>query len=184
MRDMETNLQRPQRLFAQPVRYEVPAFQRRYVWNQDRQWEPLWNDVENLAESNMEDGRNAQAHFMGAVVLQHVQFPTGTVERRIVVDGQQRLTTLQLLIDAVQKVLEVRGCSDPAKRLSALVDNRQEFRDGAKDNAFKVWPTAVDRAAFRHAMSHDLPGAEHAASRIVQAHDYFKGQYREFRRRF
>ena len=78
---MQTNLQRPQRLFAQPVRYEVPAFQRRYVWNQDRQWEPLWNDVENLAESIMEDGRNAQAHFMGAVVLQHVRFPTGTIER-------------------------------------------------------------------------------------------------------
>ena len=177
---MQTNLQRPQRLFAQPVRYEVPAFQRRYVWNQDRQWEPLWNDVENLAESIMEDGQNAQTHFMGAVVLQHVQFPTGTIERRIVVDGQQRLTTLQLLIDAVQEVLEVRGCSDPAKRLSALVDNRQEFRDGDEDNAFKVWPTAVDRAAFRHAMSADLPGAEHTASRIVQAHDYFKRQVEQW----
>ena len=173
---MQTNLQRPQRLFAQPVRYEVPAFQRRYVWNQDRQWEPLWTDVEDLAESIMEHGRTAQAHFMGAVVLQHVEFPTGTIERRIVVDGQQRLTTLQLIIDAVQEVLEVRGFSDPAKRLSALVDNRKEFRDGDDDNAFKVWPTAVDRAAFRHAMSNDLPGAKYAASRIVQAHDYFKGQ--------
>lgn len=97
-------------------------------------------------------------------------------ERRIVVDGQQRLTTLQLLIDAVQEVLEDQGHSSPALRLSALVDNRPEFRDGDDDNAFKVWPTTVDRTAFRHAMSNDLSGAKHAGSRVVQAHDYFKGQ--------
>ncbi len=51
---METQLQRPQTLFAHPVRYEVPNFQRRYVWNQDEQWEPLWDDVADLAESVLE----------------------------------------------------------------------------------------------------------------------------------
>ena len=172
---MQTHLQLPQGLFAHPVRYEVPPFQRRYVWNQDEQWEPLWDDVAGLAQSIVEDER-PEAHFMGAVVLQQLEFPTGTIQRRIIVDGQQRLTTLQLLIDAVQEVLEVRGHSDPSKRLSALVDNLSAFRDGDEDNAFKVWPTAVDRAAFRHAMSNDLSGAEYATSRIVQAHDYFKGQ--------
>ena len=172
---MQTHLQLPQGLFAHPVRYEVPPFQRRYVWNQDEQWEPLWDDVAGLAQSIVEDER-PEAHFMGAVVLQQLEFPTGTIQRRIIVDGQQRLTTLQLLIDAVQEVLEVRGHSDPSKRLSALVDNLRAFRDGDEDNAFKVWPTAVDRAAFRHAMSNDLSGAEYATSRIVQAHDYFKGQ--------
>ena len=171
---MQTNLQRPQQLFAHPIRYEVPDFQRRYVWKQDEQWEPLWDDVADLAQSLMEDG--SEAHFMGAVVLQPAPFPTGTIERRIVVDGQQRLTTLQLLIDAVQAVLAVRGHSDPAKRLAALVENPDAFHDGDNDNAFKVWPTAVDRAAFRHAMHNDLSAAEHATSRIVQAHDYFQGQ--------
>ena len=86
---METNLQRPQRLFAQPVRYEVPDFQRRYVWKQDEQWEPLWDDAADLAESIMEDGRT-EVHFMGAVVLQQVPFATGTIERRVVVDGLAR----------------------------------------------------------------------------------------------
>lgn len=66
---MQTSLLRPQRLFAQPVRYEIPAFQRRYVWKQEEQWEPLWDDVERLAQAIMEDGRT-KPHFMGAVVLQ------------------------------------------------------------------------------------------------------------------
>ena len=179
---MQTNLRHPQQLFAQPIRYEVPDFQRRYVWKQDEQWEPLWDDVADLAESLMESG--SEAHFMGAVVLQPAPFPAGTIERRIVVDGQQRLTTLQLLIDAVQEVLAVRGHSGQAMRLSALVENPDAFHDGDTDNAFKVWPTAVDRAAFRHAMHNDLSSAEHAASRIVQAHDYFKGQVGQWLDRF
>ena len=172
---MHTNLQRPQRLFAQPVRYEIPAFQRRYVWKQEEQWEPLWNDIEELAQSILEDGQT-EPHFMGAVVLQQMQYPAGTIERRIVVDGQQRLTTLQLLIDAIQEVLEGRGHSDPAKRLAALVDNQEEFRDGDADNAFKVWPTVIDRDAFRQAMRNDLTSDDHTESRIVQAHNYFKEQ--------
>lgn len=179
---MQTNLRHPQQLFAQPIRYEVPDFQRRYVWKQDEQWEPLWDDVADLAQSLMEDG--SEAHFMGAVVLQPAPFPAGAIERRIVVDGQQRLTTLQLLIDAVQEVLAVQGHSGPANLLSYLVENPDPFRDGDKDKAFKVWPTAVDRAAFRHAMHNDLSTAEHASSRIVQAHDYFKGQVGQWLEKF
>ena len=169
---MQTNLLNPHELFGKPIRYEVPDFQRRYVWKQDEQWEPLWDDVADLAQSLMEGA--SEAHFLGAVVLQSAQFGTGETERRIVVDGQQRLTTLQLLIDAVQEVLSARGHSAPAMRLSALVENQEAFQDGNKDNAFKVWPTAVDRAAFRHAMHNDLSATAHSTSRIVQAHEYFK----------
>ena len=176
---MDTNLQRPQKLFAHPVRYDIPAFQRRYVWTQEEQWEPLWDDVEQLAQSILEGGQT-RPHFMGAVVLQQMQFPTGTIERRIVVDGQQRLTTLQLLIDAIQEVLEKRGHTDPAKRLAALVENNEEFRDGNPDHTFKVWPTIVDRDAFRHAMSNDMSATDYAASSIVKAHDYFKRQTKQW----
>lgn len=172
---METQLLHPQKLFTHPVRYDIPDFQRRYVWRQEEQWEPLWEDVAELAQSIVDGGRT-EPHFMGAVVLQQKRFPSGSLERRIVVDGQQRLITLQLLADAIQEILEGRGHSDPAKRLSTLVANSREFRDGNADNAFKVWPTTVDRAAFRHAMSNDLSGSEYATSRIVQAHEYFKGQ--------
>ena len=179
---MQTNLRHPQQLFAQPIRYEIPDFQRRYVWKQDEQWEPLWDDVADLAQSLTEDG--GEAHFLGAVVLQPAPFPAGAIERRIVVDGQQRLTTIQLLIDAAQEVLADRGHSRPASLLSYLVENPDAFLDGEKDNAFKVWPTAADRAAFRHAMHNDLSAAEHETSRIVQAHDYFKGQVGQWLDRF
>ena len=143
----------------------------------------LVGDVEELAQSIMEGG-GTEPHFMGAVVFQQKQFAAGTIERRIVVDGQQRLTTLQLLIDAIQEVLENREHSSPAKRLSALVANGEEYRNGNPDLAFKVWPTVADRDAFRHAMSNELSVSDHATSRIVQAHEYFKGQAEQWIDRF
>src|SRR5438552_18086627 len=105
-------------LFQKDVRYVVPTFQRPYVWNQEDQWDPLWNDVRNTAEEFIdrlhEIGEENEAlaeeksgvHFLGAVVLQQQPNPAAQLERREVIDGQQRLTTLQLLLDAAQEVFE------------------------------------------------------------------------------
>jgi uncharacterized protein with ParB-like and HNH nuclease domain len=48
-------------LFQKDVRYVIPIFQRPYVWNQDDQWEPLWNDVRNTAERYLRPG-NLRRH--------------------------------------------------------------------------------------------------------------------------
>ena len=163
---MNAGTLRPQQIFQKDVRYEIPQFQRPYVWEQEMQWEPLWEDVRDAAEDYL-DG-NAQPHFMGAVVLQQHPNPAGRVETRIVVDGQQRLTTMQLLLDAVQEAFQQRGYSLPARRLSLMVQNNEVFWEDDPDFAFKIWPTVFDREAFRHAMHNDLPTVEYEGSRIVQ----------------
>ena len=169
---MEPRKQDPRGLFAQPIRYEIPAFQRRYVWKQDEQWEPLWDDVEKLAQAIVDGDR--EVHFMGAIVLQSLQSPTTAIRRCTVVDGQQRLVTLQLLIGAIQEVLEDREHAGPADILASLLANDERRTDGKADRAFKVWPTVVDREAFRHAMNKDLSAMDYAESSVVQAHEYFK----------
>ena len=179
---MDTNLRSPEKLFGSDIRYEIPPFQRRYVWKREEQWEPLWDDVENLAQSIV-DGHPTETHFMGAIVLQQKQVATSTMERRIVVDGQQRLITLQLLIDAIQKVLKDRREKGAAKRLAVFVSNRKVFWDGNPDRAFKVWPTVVDREAFRHVMS-DPAASDYAALPIVQAHEFFKHQSEQWLDKF
>ena len=165
----------PNALFQKTVRYEILEFQRPYVWQQDEQWEPLWEDVRDAAEKYLEDG-NCAAHFMGAVVLQQKPNNSRGFETHTVVDGQQRLTTLQLLLDAVQEQLHERGYSDSSVRLSNLVINPAVYRRDDPDKAFKVWPTINDQDAFRQAMSNDLPSEVHRESRIVQAHNFFKTQ--------
>lgn len=165
----------PTRLFQKTVRYEIPEFQRPYVWTQDHQWEPLWEDVRNTAEDYLDDGKDAP-HFMGAIVLQQQLIDSSRFETHIVVDGQQRLTTIQLLLDAVQESLEERRHRDPAERLHYLVTNQRVFTGDDPNKVFKVWPTINDQDSFRHAMSNDLSSDEHRESRIVQAHNFFRTQ--------
>ena len=183
---MKTDILTPKDLFQKDIHYTVPAFQRRYVWKQDEQWEPLWEDVCNTADNyleqlNKETGervvaeQNTARHFLGAVVVQQVNTATRDVDRREVIDGQQRLTTLQLLLDAVQYVCEERGVKGVAKRLSKLVINDKDLVKN-KDDIFKLWPTTNDREAFRHAMHEGLPIDDYKDSLIVQAHEYFQLQ--------
>ena len=114
---MHTDILTPKDLFQKEVRYTIPPFQRPYVWSQDDQWEPLWEDVRNVAEDYLEelessdnDGVQAEQktspHFLGTVVLKQVPTAAKDIDQREVIDGQQRVTTLQLLLDAIQQICE------------------------------------------------------------------------------
>ena len=51
---MRTEILSPKQLFQKEVCYVIPPFQRPYVWSQDDQWGPLWEDVRNVAEGYLE----------------------------------------------------------------------------------------------------------------------------------
>jgi uncharacterized protein DUF262/uncharacterized protein DUF1524/RAMA domain-containing protein len=181
---METQVRTPQMVFMQPQRLIVPLFQRPYVWNEDNQWEPLWGDVVRVAKRLLADpSARHQPHFLGAVVIQQVQNPVGTMQERTIIDGQQRLTTLQLLLDALHAELLAAGAEQQAMRVETLVMNARPFWERPEDR-FKVWPTNRDRPAFNAVMAADPPLAygtlEHRSSRLVQAHEYFARRAREW----
>ena len=181
---METQVRTPQLVFMQPQRLIVPLFQRPYVWNEENQWEPLWNDVARIAERLLKRPNDKhQPHFLGAVVLQQVANQTGLMQSRTIIDGQQRLTTLQLLIDALHAELQAAGAAAPAARLDPLITNSEPFCRNPEDR-FKVWPTNRDRAPFNAVMGatppvdHDATG--HRGERMVEAHRFFSEQIREW----
>ena len=84
-----------------------------------------------------------QPHFLGAVVLQQVQNTIGELQARIIIDGQQRLTTLQILLDAIHAELFRVAAVGPAGRLEYLIENVRRFRNNDEDR-YKVWPTNRD----------------------------------------
>ena len=172
---METKLICPRKLFQLPVRFEIPEFQRRYIWEKERQWEPLWEDVTDIAENILESSSYEEKHFLGAVVLQP-EPSTGEIARSIVIDGQQRLTTLQLMMDAVQEVITYNKHEKESQRLRRLIENEDEDIGDDPNCRFKVWPTVFDRDAFRHAMDDELETTNHNDSLVVRAHEYFKTQ--------
>jgi hypothetical protein len=181
---LETQVRTPQLVFMQPQRLVVPLFQRPYVWNELSQWEPLWNDVVRVADRLLKEPKDKhQPHFFGAVVLQQVQNPIGLMQTRTIIDGQQRLTTLQLLIDALHAELLSVQATAPAARLEPLVTNAAPFCSKPEDH-FKVWPTNRDRAAFNAVMGatppvdHDATG--YRGERMVEAHRFFSEQARQW----
>jgi hypothetical protein len=176
---MDTKVRTPQEIFTMPQRLLVPLFQRPYVWNEELQWEPLWRDLQNVATRYLENPSVVQQpHFLGAVVFQQLQNPIGDLQQRTVIDGQQRLTTLQIMFDAIHAELKAIGAESPAARIEPLVENGKPFwKDSNPEDRFKVWPTNKDRPAFNEVMGAEHPinysSLTHSDSKLVQAHKFF-----------
>lgn len=134
---MDAGIQTLAGLFGTPISYRIPVFQRPYAWTKEKQWQPLWTDARRIAEKLLvvEPDENIPPHFMGAIVLQLQSAQSGRVVKRIVVDGQQRLTTLQLLIRAAQQAFQNLDDTQRANRLSQLTlnDGKEQGEDFESD---------------------------------------------------
>jgi hypothetical protein len=152
---MDTGILSVKKIFEQERRHVVPLFQRPYVWEKDKQWEPLWDDIRTLAERILA-AKATRPHFLGAIVLDQMAKPTGHVETRQVIDGQQRLTTMQIFLEAFCDLCGDKGWKKHYLSLLKLTRNDDPLSKEA-DEQFKVWPTNVDQAPFRLVMQCESP---------------------------
>lgn len=136
-----------QHIFEKDVLYTVPLYQRPYVWTREDQWEPLWQDLQSLAEATAR-GKATRAHFMGASVQEKLPVPPGQIECRALIDGQQRLTTLQLFLKAFRDRVSERGGDTYVRALDKLVRNDHPLSTALHEK-YKVWPTNANREDFR-----------------------------------
>lgn len=172
-------------IFGPQVRYTVPLFQRPYVWSRADQWEPLWDDLQALADRVLTAPAKTPVagHFLGTAVLEQADNPTGTLPRREIIDGQQRLTTLQIILKAAEHALEAardaafeederRVCDVAARQIGALTSNPAY---GDPDEKYKVWPTNLDRPAYQGVVDSSRTEADTLApSRMSEAYRYFR----------
>ena len=134
-------------VFDAKQRLEVPLFQRQYVWGEEQQWFPLWEDIERKFVEALEGRKDAPNHFLGAMVLDQKQTPTGHVVVRQVIDGQQRLTTLQIFLAAYRDLCREQSCDALAAECDKFLFNTGLMADEEVDR-FKVRPTQLDRSQF------------------------------------
>src|ERR1051325_5499240 len=139
-------------IFERELRLEIPIFQRQYVWGQAQQWEPLWDDISRKFCEFLDGRKDGPVHFLGAMVLDQKQTPTTHVEKRLVIDGQQRLTTLQLFLAAFRDFCGEQQCTDLAKECESFTQNKGMMAN-VEVERFKVWPTQLDRAQFADVLS-------------------------------
>ncbi len=113
---------------------------------------PLWDDVSALLQHQENgDASGLWSHFLDAIVLDQEQTVPGQIPRYTVIDGQLRLTTLQLLLAAAAKELEAVDAAHDAEWLRELAMNNPRKAEGVE--RLKVWPTNSNRAAFQAVMS-------------------------------
>jgi hypothetical protein len=181
---LETYIRTPQAVFIQPQQLVVPLFQRPYVWNLEVQWQPLWDDIERQARRLLEEQpTSVSPHFLGAVVLQQSPTGVGGLQEWTIIDGQQRLTTLQIACDAIHAVIEAAGVTSAAAQLRDVIENGEAYRRRTRDR-FKVWPTNRDQPGFEEVMTAPTPvdysSLEHPGARLVEAHHFFGDSARAY----
>ncbi|MFJ3161731.1 GmrSD restriction endonuclease domain-containing protein [Streptomyces kanasensis] len=151
--------------------FQVPLYQRTYSWTRP-QLQRLWDDLVDLVEQQLEGGSPA-SHFLGSVVLAPGQLQAGGVQRWLVVDGQQRLTTIMLAFTALRDHIRdsaVEGSARTADRIHRqyLVN---EFLEG--DEHFRLLPTQADRPSYGACVSHSPRSG--GADNVGAAYRFFRG---------
>ena len=167
---MKAVVQSVQDLFGGQHRYVVPAYQRAYVWDEDKQWEPLWADVERATDSCLAE--SFEEHFLGAIVIRVEKTPPGGITEWSVIDGQQRLTTIQLMLAAIAESARREDFDDEAQLMEHLIHHSSLMAEG--DERFKFWPTKLNRGAFAEVAAEGGPGADIVDDENNTIHEAFE----------
>jgi uncharacterized protein with ParB-like and HNH nuclease domain len=127
-----------QKLIEGTNQYLVPLFQRPYTWT-NKEWDQLWTDINDLGQST--EGE----HFIGPIVTAPAKSVPEGVAKYLLIDGQQRPTTLFILLVAMRD--HANALKMPT--LGPEIDNtllKNAYKQG--NDYFKLLPTQADRASF------------------------------------
>ena len=147
--------------------YVVPLFQRRYTWD-SKNWTALWDDLLEVCEE-----AEPREHFFGSIVTMPTQSVPEGITKYTLIDGQQRLTTILILLAAIR---------DAQPSLAEEIQNTLLTNPYKSDSdTFKLLPTQVegDRVAFLHIIK-PADGQENEATNsiIPQAYRFFHKKLR------
>lgn len=147
---MKPNTSTVFQLFEAERRFIIPLFQRPYVWSQERQWQPLWEDIALKSDQVLSHEQHAHGkprqHFLGAIVLGKVPTFGREVTALGVIDGQQRLTTIQIVLVALRDYVMSQNDTYYLQMINKITYNSIAENYGVQK--YKVWPTNADRVAF------------------------------------
>ncbi len=160
--------------------FQVPLYQRPYSWGRE-ELERLWDDLTEQIDLD-EEGRPARPakHFLGSVVLAPGSSSASTLTRWLVIDGQQRLTSLSIALAAIRdrlREVEVLDEGDPsgADRIDDVY-LLNKYNKGP--DKYRIAPTQADRSAFA-AVVNGRPEAG-GDDRVGFAYNYFSRQVRHY----
>ena len=145
----------------------IPNYQRFYNWDME-QCKRLWNDIVEMQK------KGKVGHFVGSIVnIAEQAMPTG-VQKYMIIDGQQRMTTLTLLLLALRDYA-IKNPEDNTIN-SKRIDNmllKNEYESG--DERYKLLLTETDRDILIRLVE-EKPIAVDTRSRLLENYKFFSGK--------
>lgn len=156
---MKSEIFNIQQAYENKWQYIVPLYQRSYVWTKNNQWEPLWEDIKQKAEDRLsKDDSEIYPHFLGSIVIEAKKADLLDAKKLCVIDGQQRLTTMQYVL-AAMKYTFIKISRDYSLDLQQFIDGVDTCLFNPKprneSEKFKILPTCIDRENFKNAIRSD-----------------------------
>jgi len=140
-------------VLSEKQQWVVPVYQRHYEWEskEDKQIPKLWEDLRENAEEHLDD-RRAYPHYFGAIMFSEPSKQMfGTVRKRYLVDGQQRITTFALVLVTMREIAGERDVPQVKDIAETYLFN--EVSKGMAEperERHKLWPSAYDRQLYRN----------------------------------
>lgn len=148
-------------ILSRSDRYTVPDYQRLYSWNED-QWNDFWVDLTNISEN--------ETHFLGSIVVIKHTGAYDELDRLELVDGQQRLTTISLLLVALREHYEKIG--DPNDLAEKIDEDYLHVYDMNNEEHQNLQLSRFDNPAYQKILEGDSDEVED--SQLLEALEYFR----------
>lgn len=175
---METSKIAVGSLFGGKIQFKIPLFQRHYVWDREGQWQPLWEDIKEKSERRLSDPqKDTLSHFTGVIVVQRINTLPGQVEKFQIIDGQQRLTTFQIILCALRDICKQQNFDDLAETIEDdYLLNKGKLIEG--EDKYKLVPTDFDKNSLLKIV--DCEASSPNKSKIHDAYKYFQTAIQEY----
>ena len=152
-------------LYNGAKQYVVPLFQRPYVWSR-AQWEQLWSDITEQYNMQTDNPREKiPDRFLGSIVV--VREYEKNLDKYTIIDGQQRITTISIILAVLRAFAKERGHTELFEQISDFLRNSPRSGEGQ----YVVIPTRVDKSSLYHIFDEDYNFSHD--SRIVECFDFF-----------
>lgn len=139
-------------VLGEKQQWVVPVYQRHYEWGtyEGEQIPKLWEDLRDKTLERLEE-RNQFPHYFGAIIFSEPSSQEfGTIRKRFLVDGQQRITTFKLALTAIREVARENELEDLVFVVDSYLFNETgpSIKDPERER-FKLWPSRYDRSLYQ-----------------------------------
>lgn len=152
----------------------VPIFQRNYSW-QKSQYEQLWFDISRASKF-----KEKQNHFIGSIVYIDMGTPAGRPQQLLLIDGQQRLTTISILLCAIKDYVQKFNLETKLINLAKIKNQFLYNSDEIDEDRYKLLLNVQDKETYIKLIDNTIFTVNKPATNIIKCYEFFYERIEDF----